>query len=70
MEFCRRCIFHNNMLVTKLYNLCTFLQVPAGSLPRTMEVILRNDQVESVRPGDKACFTGCLIVIPDVAALT
>lgn len=35
-----------------------------------MEVILRNDQVESVRPGDKACFTGCLVVVPDVAALT
>ncbi|KAL6782688.1 MCM6 [Auxenochlorella protothecoides x Auxenochlorella symbiontica] len=45
-------------------------EVPAGSLPRTMEVILRNDQVESVRPGDKACFTGCLVVVPDVAALT
>ncbi len=46
------------------------LQVPAGSLPRTMEVILRNDQVESVRPGDKAVFTGMLVVVPDVAALT
>ena len=45
-------------------------QVPAGSLPRTMEVILRNDQVESVRPGDKAVFTGMLVVVPDVAALT
>ena len=43
-------------------------QVPAGSLPRTMEVILRNDQVESVRPGDKAVFTGMLVVVPDVAA--
>lgn len=46
------------------------VQVPAGSLPRTMEVILRNDQVESVRPGDKAVFTGMLVVVPDVAALT
>lgn len=107
-------------------------QVPAGSLPRTMEVILRNDQVglrprmqrrptagphlpllplglhsaqqplhgsrrplcvlggrpsarvhtapappahtrsqvEAVRPGDKAVFTGMLVVVPDVAALT
>lgn len=45
-------------------------QVPAGSLPRTMEVILRNDQVETVRPGDKAVFTGMLVVVPDVAALT
>ncbi|PSC76526.1 DNA replication licensing factor Mcm6 [Micractinium conductrix] len=45
-------------------------EVPAGSLPRTMEVILRNDQVETVRPGDKAVFTGMLVVVPDVAALT
>lgn len=29
------------------------LQVPAGSLPRTMDVILRNDIVEAVRAGDK-----------------
>ena len=27
-------------------------------------------QVESVRPGDKAVFTGMLVVVPDVAALT
>ena len=45
-------------------------EVPAGSLPRTMDVILRNDLVETVRPGDKAVFTGCLVVVPDVAALT
>ncbi|KAL4525564.1 hypothetical protein Ndes2437B_g04009 [Nannochloris sp. 'desiccata'] len=44
-------------------------EVPAGSLPRTMDVILRNDLVEGVRPGDKAVFTGCLVVVPDVAAL-
>lgn len=45
-------------------------EVPAGCLPRTMDVILRNDQVESIRPGDKAVFTGMLVVVPDVAALT
>ena len=45
-------------------------EVPAGSLPRTMDVILRNSQVENVRPGDKAVFTGTLVVVPDVAALT
>lgn len=45
-------------------------EVPAGSLPRTMDVILRNDLVENVRPGDKAIFTGCLVVVPDVAVLT
>ena len=45
-------------------------EVPAGSLPRTIDVILRNGQVEAVRPGDKAIFTGTLVVVPDVAALT
>lgn len=45
-------------------------EVPAGSLPRTIDVILRNDQVESVRPGDKVVFSGSLVVVPDVAALT
>ena len=45
-------------------------EVPAGSLPRTMDVILRNDLVEAVRPGDKAVFTGCLVVVPDVSALS
>ncbi len=45
-------------------------EVPAGSLPRTIDVVLRNDQVEGVRPGDKAVFTGSLVVVPDVAALT
>ena len=45
-------------------------EVPAGSLPRTIDVILRNSLVESVRPGDKAIFSGSLVVVPDVAALT
>lgn len=45
-------------------------EVPAGSLPRTIDVILRNSLVESVRPGDKAVFSGSLVVVPDVAALT
>jgi DNA replication licensing factor MCM6 len=46
------------------------IQVPAGCLPRTMEVILRNEIVETARPGDKAVFTGVLVVVPDVAAIS
>ena len=45
-------------------------QVPAGSLPRTMEVILRNDVVEQARAGDKLVFVGCLVVVPDVSVIT
>lgn len=28
-------------------------EVPAGSLPRTLDVILRHETVEQARPGDK-----------------
>lgn len=44
------------------------LQMPAGSLPRSLDVIIRGEMVEAVRPGDKVVFTGCLIVIPDMGA--
>jgi DNA replication licensing factor MCM6 len=44
--------------------------MPPGSLPRAMDVIIRNEMVETVRPGDKAVFVGSLIVIPDMAAFT
>uniref|UniRef100_A0A6A7G1A9 DNA replication licensing factor MCM6 n=2 Tax=Hirondellea gigas TaxID=1518452 RepID=A0A6A7G1A9_9CRUS len=45
-------------------------EIPAGSMPRHLEVILRHDQVEKAKPGDQCVFTGCLIVVPDVAQLT
>eukprot|EP00798_Chlamydomonas_sp_ICE-L_P013948 gene13948-19883_t len=41
-------------------------EVPAGSLPRTMDVIMRHQQVDSAKPGDKMVFTGFLVVVPDV----
>ena len=42
-------------------------EVPAGSLPRSMDVILRHEIVEEARAGDKAIFTGTLLVVPEVA---
>ena len=42
-------------------------EVPAGSLPRSMEVILRNEAVEQARAGDKVILTGSLLVTPDGA---
>lgn len=44
-------------------------EIPAGSMPRTMDVILRNDNVESAKAGDKIVVTGTLIVIPDAVSL-
>eukprot|EP00793_Prasinoderma_coloniale_P001644 PRCOL_00003449-RA len=44
-------------------------EVPAGSLPRSMDLILRHEVVEQARAGDKCVFTGSLVAVPDVAAL-
>ncbi|KAG0087348.1 MCM DNA helicase complex subunit mcm6 [Podila epicladia] len=44
-------------------------EIPTGSMPRTMDVILRGDVVEKAKAGDKARFTGMLIVVPDVSQL-
>ncbi|RLV83369.1 DNA replication licensing factor MCM6 [Meyerozyma sp. JA9] len=44
-------------------------EIPTGSMPRTLEVILRGDTVERAKPGDKCKFTGTEIVIPDVSQL-
>ena len=42
-------------------------EVPAGCLPRSMDVILRHEAVEAARAGDKCIFTGALLVVPDSA---
>ena len=43
--------------------------IPTGSMPRTIDVILRNDLVEKAKPGDKCSFIGTLIVVPDITSL-
>lgn len=45
-------------------------EVPPGSLPRMMDVIVRNEVVEVAKAGDKMCFTGCLVVVPDVSVMS
>lgn len=45
-------------------------EIPAGSMPRSMDIILRNHLVEKVKPGDKIQAIGSLIVIPDVSQMT
>ena len=42
-------------------------EIPAGAMPRTIEVILRNETVERAKPGDKCVFVGTLCVVPEVA---
>jgi DNA replication licensing factor MCM6 len=43
--------------------------IPAGSMPRSIDVILRNEIVDHAKPGDKCVFTGTLIVVPDIVCL-
>nr|GMC99814.1 DNA replication licensing factor MCM6 [Ipomoea batatas] len=47
----------------------TSKEIPAGSLPRSLDVILRHDIVEQARAGDTVIFTGSVVVIPDIFAL-
>jgi DNA replication licensing factor MCM6 len=42
-------------------------EIPTGSMPRTMDVILRGEMVDRAKAGEKCIFTGTVIVIPDVS---
>ncbi|XP_066581178.1 DNA replication licensing factor Mcm6 [Prorops nasuta] len=48
----------------------TQAELPRGCIPRSLEVILRAETVETVQPGDRYDFTGTLIVVPDVGAIS
>ncbi|KAJ6795651.1 DNA replication licensing factor MCM6 [Iris pallida] len=48
----------------------TSKEIPAGSLPRSLDVILRHEIVEQARAGDTVIFTGTVVAVPDVMALT
>mmetsp|Transcript_1160 Transcript_1160/g.4229 ORF Transcript_1160/g.4229 Transcript_1160/m.4229 type:complete len:832 (+) Transcript_1160:73-2568(+) len=44
-------------------------EIPAGSLPRALDVIVRDLNVERVYAGDKILATGTLAVVPDASGL-
>ena len=44
-------------------------EIPAGSVPRSIDVIVRHEMCEKPKPGDTCVFTGTLIAVPDVAQL-
>lgn len=44
-------------------------ELPRGCIPRSLEVILRNECVERTQAGDRCEFIGTLIVVPDVTKL-
>jgi DNA replication licensing factor MCM6 len=43
--------------------------VPAGCMPRSIDVVVRNEMVERCKAGDSVVFVGSLVVIPDASAL-
>ncbi|CDW55696.1 zygotic DNA replication licensing factor mcm6 B [Trichuris trichiura] len=45
-------------------------ELPRGSVPRSIDVIIRGECVERCQPGDRFRFTGALIAIPDVGQLS
>lgn len=45
-------------------------EIPPGSMPRTIDVICRNDIVESAKAGDKVVFTGMIAVSQDTSGLS
>merc|ERR1712048_1223625 len=44
-------------------------EIKAGSMPRSLDIIVRDECCERCKPGDKILVTGCLIVVPDVPSL-
>ncbi|XP_067854807.1 maternal DNA replication licensing factor mcm6-like [Heptranchias perlo] len=47
----------------------TQAELPRGSIPRSVEIIMRAEAVEMAQAGDRCDFTGTLIVVPDVGQL-
>ena len=43
--------------------------IPAGSMPRSIDIILRGEIVDQAKPGDRSIFTGSLVVVPDIVQL-
>ncbi|CAK6952074.1 DNA replication licensing factor MCM6 [Scomber scombrus] len=48
----------------------TQAELPRGSIPRSLEIVLRAEAVETAQAGDRCDLTGTLVVVPDVSQLT
>uniref|UniRef100_A0A8C4NCH2 DNA replication licensing factor MCM6 n=1 Tax=Eptatretus burgeri TaxID=7764 RepID=A0A8C4NCH2_EPTBU len=48
----------------------TQAELPRGSIPRSVEVVVRAEAVEVAQAGDRCDFTGTLIVVPDISQLS
>lgn len=45
-------------------------EIPAGSMPRSLDIICRNECVELAKAGDKVLLTGTVVVVPDTSGLS
>lgn len=68
--------YTQNRLIFEIIFLCvqvriqeTQAELPRGSIPRSLEVVLRAEAVEMAQAGDRCDFTGTLIVVPDVSQM-
>ncbi|KAI9325175.1 MCM2/3/5 family-domain-containing protein [Obelidium mucronatum] len=44
-------------------------EVPSGAMPRSIDVVVRNEVVEKAKAGDSVIIFGCPIVVPDIGQL-
>lgn len=44
-------------------------EIPNGCLPRSIDIIIRNELCEQIKPGQTLKFTGYLVVVPDTVQL-
>ena len=44
-------------------------KIPPGAMPRSSDVILRNDNTDKGQPGDICKFVGYLCVMPEIASM-
>ena len=38
-------------------------------MPRSIDIVLRNEITDKVKPGDKCLFNGQLVVVPEIITL-
>jgi DNA replication licensing factor MCM6 len=44
-------------------------EIPTGGMPRSIDVVLRNEMVDVAKPGDRCTFVGSLVVVPEIMSL-
>ena len=45
------------------------VELPRCCIPRSVDIILRAEAVETAQPGDRCDYTETLMVVPDVGSL-